>query len=484
MRARSCALVLLALTACRGRLPPPPAEGEGEGEGEPLPLECAEPTNRPAAAGAGGVYFGSRTPTLVPLDEAQQLAVVAIGDRAYGAWCSGTLIADDVVLTAQHCTEGASAAQVDVLFGPDDVDAELAVAAADIEEHPDGLDIAMIRLAARPADTIAVRPIPITRASPPLTDDDTGVRLEQAGYGETHDGTHGRYFVTERFDGAEGDYEYVVDGEGSRGVCFGDSGGPSLHLSAEGDARVLGVLSWGDPACMFRDRYQRADVVRAWIEAYTGATPAAVPEACDGGAVPVTEAGSCGLEQASAVFCEGGVVVRDLCGPEEICGDDGGAARCIAVSANPCGAVSAFGACDDQTLTWCDAGTVKTRACDLCVERCLLLDPAQGFSCVPTDCGELTYEGACDGAVAQWCDVMGQKHTQDCAELGQPCQYLGPESGYWCFDAEACQGYDYRGQCDGTVLTWCEDGEVFSQDCADDDQVCGLVDEATGYDCQ
>ena len=489
MRCRHAVVVVFALLlvgACVGRLPPPPAEGEGEGEGEPLPPQCAEPTNRPGVASPAGIYFGSRTPTLVPLDEAQQNAVVALGDPSWGAYCSGTLIADDVVLTAQHCTEGSRAEQITVLFGPDDLNPILTLDGVEKLEHPDGLDIAMIRLEARPADVINVRPVPISAVDAPLTDDDIGVRLEQAGFGETHDGSHGRYFVTERFAGAEGGDEYAVDGQGDRGVCFGDSGGPSFLLSEDGDARVLGALSWGDANCMFVDRYQRADTVRAFIEGFAGPTPAAVPVACDADpARPVTEAGECGLEQASATFCEAGVVRRVLCGPEEICSVSADAARCVPVTDNPCGEVSAFGRCNGQTLSWCDveAGAVVTRDCDECAERCLLLDPAQGFSCVPTDCGDLTWEGACNDDVSEWCDLLGQKHSVDCGAQGQECQYLGPESGYFCWDEAECQGHTYRGDCEGTVLTWCEDGEVYTQDCADAGDTCGLVDEETGYDC-
>ncbi|MFH1811183.1 MAG: MYXO-CTERM sorting domain-containing protein [Pseudomonadota bacterium] len=49
-------------------------------------------------------------------------------------------------------------------------------------------------------------------------------------------------------------------------------------------------------------------------------------------------------------------------------------------------------------------------------------------------------------------------------------------------DAGSCGALTFIGECQGTVVRWCDDGEILTYDCADDDTACGLVD-CTGADC-
>ncbi|MEZ4335127.1 MAG: hypothetical protein R3B82_00675 [Sandaracinaceae bacterium] len=49
---------------------------------------------------------------------------------------------------------------------------------------------------------------------------------------------------------------------------------------------------------------------------------------------------------------------------------------------------------------------------------------------------------------------------------------------------DACGELDYRGRCDGTVVTWCaSDGSVRSRDCGEHGLVCGWLDDTTGNWC-
>ena len=77
----SCAVLLLSLTTCQVAIP------ERE-------LSWARTSGRP-------IYYGN--PDTAP----SHSAVVALTQGpGTGYFCSGTLIADDVVLTAAHCLEG------------------------------------------------------------------------------------------------------------------------------------------------------------------------------------------------------------------------------------------------------------------------------------------------------------------------------------------------------------------------------------------
>jgi hypothetical protein len=400
--------------------------GEGEGEGEPG--QCDAASDKPVP-GAGAVYFGTREPTQVPLTAQQKMAVVGLGfGQPPGASCSGTLITDDVVLTATHCTDGTPANQMYVTFGVDDTDPDLVIRVVEKTEHPE-LDIAMVRLASRATDQLAVTPIPPFSGA--LSSSDVGELFEQAGFGQTETGnSNGLFFVAEPFAGFEEGGFLMVDGEGRHGVCFGDSGGPSLRLTAEGDVRVMGALSFGDPSCTGIDRYTRVDLSVDWIEDFIGPIPP--PGQTRPGCGSVTAAGRCNADGTVAEFCDGDALTRDSCGAGEVCGDDNGTKRCIPVADAPCGAVTAFGSCDGDVLSWCDNGVVRTRDCGTCGDEvCALVDNAVGFACIDDPCGGLSFQGECDGDVARWCE-NGEVKQVDCAAEGGRCGFVNDETGFFC----------------------------------------------------
>jgi secreted trypsin-like serine protease len=58
--------------------------------------------------------------------------------------------------------------------------------------------------------------------------------------------------------------------EGDKGACQGDSGGPlTAPVGPDGARRLIGVVSWGDPACTVKNKpaiYGRVHEMRSWIE--------------------------------------------------------------------------------------------------------------------------------------------------------------------------------------------------------------------------
>jgi len=401
------------------------SEVAGEGEGGESG-QCPAETQKPLP-GAGAVYYGTRDPTHVQLSPSQLRAIVGVGeDPPPSASCSGTLIAPDVVLTAMHCTAGLPATTFYVTYGVNDFDPELIVRAVAKNEHPE-YDIAMLRLAYAPSTRIDVEPIPVFGGR--LTSADFGEIFEQAGFGQTETGdSDGRHFVAAPFDSFEDGGYLVVNGEGRHGVCFGDSGGPSLRQTVDAGVRVVGALSYGDPSCTGYDRYTRVDLVQEWIEAWAGSIP-------DGGPVPcgaVGADGSCSANGRVAVFCEADELRRDVCGDDEVCVDDGSTSRCVPVTSAPCGAVTALGACDGDVLSWCDRNELRVRDCAACGgQLCVKVDDAVGFGCVDDNCGGLDFRGACDGDVARWCSD-GTLESEDCAAQSSTCGFIDDETGFYC----------------------------------------------------
>ena len=396
-------------------------EGEGEGEGE----QCAVDK---AGLGANAVFFGTRSPSHVVLSTAQQRAVIGLQEGGSGgSVCSGTLITDTVVLTATHCTRGTRANRFQVLFGVDDRDPEAVIDVVEKTEHPNH-DIAMLRLSRSARSAVDVAPIAAFAGI--LTEASRGEIFEQAGYGATETGGgNGRFFVAEVFDGIEDD-TLRVNGEGRHGVCFGDSGGPSLRQTDAGDVRVMGALSWGDESCVGVDRYTRVDLVQDWIAAFAGPIP--LPGSSTEGCGSVDERGGCSPDARVVEYCDNGLLRTVACSGIEVCADSDAGKRCIPVADNPCGAATDFGSCENEVLTWCDDGVARTRDCRACGgDVCGLVDNVAGYACVEDACGGIDFRGVCDGDVARWCSD-GALQERDCAQSGSTCGFVDDDSGYFC----------------------------------------------------
>ena len=332
-------------------------------DGGPLDAGLCDPGDeRPFS-----VFFGTREPTTLPLTPGEILAIARV--EVGGGLCSGTVIAPRWVLTAAHCVSFGRA-EAWVGADPDRLDRGLAVRRQ--IAHPT-LDIALFEL----VEDATVRVpglVPIRIATFPL-EGLVGTTAEASGYGQREDGDSGeRRFSAEPIVAVGGEHT-TIDGEGVRGVCFGDSGGP-LMVARDGSVRVIGALSHGDESCLGRDNYTRVDLARSWIEGFTGPTPGDV-EGC--GDVPPE--GLC--RGASALWCEGEAVRMDVCDPSEVCTPAGpaGRAACVPRATDPCMGVDAVGRCDSGTATWCEGGELRVRACAMCGQRCTIRMERGGAYC-------------------------------------------------------------------------------------------------------
>ncbi len=359
----------------------------------------------------GLVYFGTPEPTALPLSTGQVQAI--------GTWggCSGTFVTEDWVLTANHCRVGIGDR---FCVGVEPRTPNVCFTAAEVRSHP-SQDMTLARMDAFLSDRLATaEPIPINTQT--LDGTFLGDTAEAAGYGQQEDGSSGeREFTAEPIDGYEGEF-VVINGEGTRGVCFGDSGGPVMILADDGTVRVAGDLSYGDPTCLGRDRYSRTDLAVSWIETYTGPTIAS--GSCD-------RLGTEGLcVSAQAVWCEGEDVRMERC--DGACGWDADVEgyRCL-TGADPCEGVDPAGDCDGDTARWCERGVLRQRDCAACDQVCGNVSEVGGTYCMDDPCAGIDFLGECDGNVAVWCDE-NMVRRRDCSRRGGTCEYIDDRIGYFC----------------------------------------------------
>lgn len=239
-----------------------------------------------------------------PPDAPHHDAVVSLheltkdGNSVYvGPFCTGTLIAEDVVLTAAHCLNTGTGPKVRTLKP-----SLLAIyvgdePAVDIIDHlylttetlihpdfnPYSLtdDIALVRLGV--VVTEPVTPVEALPAAAGFVTADIGTDLNFAGFGVDEGGVSG---VKMQGDWPLGGLGCTVNGcpgagdtatqisytQGNGGPCFGDSGGPAF-IDRAGTWYVGGITSYGDADCLVYGVSTRADAYETFIGDFTNTTP-------------------------------------------------------------------------------------------------------------------------------------------------------------------------------------------------------------------
>jgi hypothetical protein len=434
---------------------------------------CANGPNK-VYASQEKVYYGTTLPTHVPLSEGQILAV----GNFYG--CSGTLIAPRWVLSADHC--GLSKWSK-FCIGTDPSNANQCMATKRVIDHPYA-DISLVELKYDARDYMPeVTPIPLFTEK--MDNSWEGRIVEAAGYGQQETGySNKREFTAEPIAYFYGSM-VTINGEGQKGVCFGDSGGPLMVIASDGSARVAGALSNGDSSCVGYDNYTRVDLYLDWIEGYTGATVPAGPQPCG----DTTFVGGCENKGAQARWCnENNELQIQNCQTGTSCswGTDNQGWRCVTPSQDACNGMDYAGGCEGNTLKWCDVGGLQERDCAACDESCFA-DYQGGFRCASSQCGDLTAMAVCDGDTVKRCDPNGQPQIIDCAGYGDTCDWVNHKIGAWCVAEKKeveCDGLGFYGYCDGDVVHWCNrKGQPDSLDCAQYNESCAWTGTEYGFYC-
>lgn len=321
---------------------------------------CSEPERSAPQPSVGqtaaGIRNGTREPQIVPLSEGQLLALGWLhpNGRPGSNFCTGTLIAPNVVATAEHCVTGRSARGMHFSVGQFPEEPAGTWRVAQIIPHP-RVDAALLVLA-KDATEALPELVPIEYNKTPLTRAFVGREVEAAGFGDTYDETlWGRFFAVVELVQV-GRNSIVVDGRGRQGICFGDSGGPSMTINDAGDPVVLAVESSGDSSCVGRDTMTRLDTLADWIDP---------------------------------------IIAGDL--PESACGE-----------------IDFLGTCEGLAVVWCDGGELNRRDCGARGEICEYLNDDSGYWCSPAPpCGDIDALGQCDGSVVQRCR-FGTLFQEDC----------------------------------------------------------------------
>src|SRR5215472_10860622 len=237
-----------------------------------------------------GLLLASCDPTFsLPNDEHRERLVggtVDTGDPAVGlmrartsptegAYCTGTLIAPTVFLTAAHCTDFATPSiPFDVYFGSDFRQASASDWLPAIETHfnpqyngnlPDqGHDCGVLIL----RDPVTTTP-PIPYNRDPLSTSLRGHAVRLVGYGLNDGNAMTGLGVKRELTTTIVDVEPAVIsvGDPTHTTCQGDSGGPMLS-SETGTPTLIGVTPYGTQACTGAGFSTRVDLCAIWIDGF------------------------------------------------------------------------------------------------------------------------------------------------------------------------------------------------------------------------
>jgi len=227
-----------------------------------------------------------------------------------GGYCTGTLVAPDVVLTAARCelapgwTATVMSSYEEPIAAQDVVEVVFHRYWVDREDVAVDHDLSLARLAGE----LPVEPLPFVTA--PLDDYPLGETVIAVGFG-VDDGvalTGGGVKRVGAFPITWATTDYLVGRETGTSVCYGDSGGPAL-LNVDGVANVVGVASRTAETCRRDSGWTRVDTYAAefvtpFVDAWSG--PCRLDGACvnEGCRTPDPDCAPCGVDGSCSAGCE------------------------------------------------------------------------------------------------------------------------------------------------------------------------------------
>jgi len=153
-----------------------------------------------------------------------------------------------------------------------------------------------------------------------------------------------------------------------------------------------------------------------------------------------------------------------------------------------CLGVGQDGLCLGQLLTQCVASTLVAVDCaatcgGICISHPKNDLPACLCAGGEDSCFGVPDSGECQGDVLLKC-IDGYLTGIDCGSVQTSC-VTGPD-GVGCGTSGVvgeCGSVTLAGQCDGEVLSWCNNGTLEIQDCAENDERCALDPVLGAFGC-
>ncbi len=199
-------------------------------------------------------------------------------------WCSGTLVAPNIFLTAGHCTsdlDDYGISEVWVTFDQDAAPPSTLLDVREIVTHPqyDGkkksnpYDVAILIL----EDAVDISPATLPaegflddlRAENKLRNGSEGAKFTVVGYGATLEWPPPNIVYEDQRQFAISEYQTLLkawlrlsqnQAKDDGGSCYGDSGGPAFWTEPDGSEVLVGITSWGDARCVANGVYYRVDI--------------------------------------------------------------------------------------------------------------------------------------------------------------------------------------------------------------------------------
>jgi secreted trypsin-like serine protease len=229
-----------------------------------------------------GIYGGD----VVATNDSINQSIVGLYSTDKGYLCTGSIITNDLILTAAHCVQG-DTTKIKVLFGGKLIDGNKLGAGVVVRDSVKGEaypgfdinhitetgmnDVGLVRF----SGGLPAGYKPATLLVNYAAHIHDGTTVVMAGYGISNvlfkSGAGTLRKVTLQVDNANlSSSEASIDQGVRKGICEGDSGGPS-YLQADGKYLLWGITSRGAglftlAPCIFSSTYTRIDAFWPWFQ--------------------------------------------------------------------------------------------------------------------------------------------------------------------------------------------------------------------------